>query len=474
MLARYGIACPDVTIKTFTLSWIRQRSILFLLCSLFLNWVLLYQGMAYDVTLTAPGTLRWLFFDLNSYFASVEQQDNPDLRGKPIAVVPSMTDATCAIAASYEAKAYGIKTGTRIYEAKKMCPHLICVSARHDVYVAYHNRIFDEVERHLPVEKRCSIDEGACRLMRNERDPDQAVAIAKQIKQGLAANIGPALRCSIGIAQNMFLAKVASDMQKPDGLVVLSPNAYKHRLFAMELREFCGIGENMQCRLNRAGIHTVAQLWHAEPKHVRKIWGGVAGEVFWYRLHGHDIPDKPTQKRVVGHSRVLDPALRQSDKAYLIAKQLTVKACTRLRRYNLYARKFSASVRTVGRKGERGLTWANETSFAASQDNFVVLQALERFWEQMQHDTRKAPLLKVSVTLHDLYERQATTLDLFDSPERSHRKAHDIRLSQAMDSLNRRFGAQTVTLGLYPKTAAGYVGTKIAFSRVPEKDEFYV
>ena len=322
--------------------------------------------MPYDMTLSAPGTLRWLFFDLNSYFASVEQQDNPDLRSKPIAVVPSMTDATCVIAASYEAKAYGIKTGTKIYDAKKMCPGLICVAARHDVYVAYHERIFDEVERYLPVEKRCSIDEGACRLMNNEHDPHQAVAIAKQIKQGLADNVGPAIRCSIGIAQNMFLAKVASDMQKPDGLVVLPPNDYKDRLFAMELCDFCGIGANMQRRLNRAGIHTVAQLWHADPKHVRKIWGGVAGEVFWYRLHGHDIADKPTQKRVVGHSRVLDPALRQSDKAYLIAKQLTIKACTRLRRYNLYARRFSVSVRTLSHKGGRGLKWADETSFAAS------------------------------------------------------------------------------------------------------------
>ncbi|NQX79504.1 MAG: impB/mucB/samB family protein, partial [Hyphomicrobiaceae bacterium] len=384
----------------------------------------------------------------------------------------SMTDSTSAIAVSYEAKAYGVKTGTKIYDAKKMCPDLICVLARHDVYVAYHERIFDEIERYLPVEKRCSIDEGACRLMTNEREPYQAVAIARQIKQGLADNIGPAIRCSIGIAQNMFLAKVASDMQKPDGLIVLPPNDYKDQLFAMDLRDLSGIGANIQRRLNSAGINTVEQLWHTEPKHLRKIWGSVAGEVFWYRLHGHDIADKPTRKRVVGHSRVLDPALRQSDKAHLIAQQLTVKACARLRRYNLYARRFAVSVRTLGHQRSRGLKWVNETSFSASQDNFIVLKALTRLWGQMQQDTLKAPLLKVSVTLYDLYQPQDTTLDLFDSSERSHRKDHDIRLSRAMDVLNKRFGAQTVTLGLYPKTAAGYVGTKIAFSRVPEQDEF--
>jgi len=102
-----------------------------------------------------PYSLQWLFFDLNSYFASVEQQDRPELRNKPIAIVPSDTDATCAIAASYEAKAYGIKTGTKIYEAKKLCPDLICVLARHHVYVEYHQRIFKEVGKHIPVTKKC-------------------------------------------------------------------------------------------------------------------------------------------------------------------------------------------------------------------------------------------------------------------------------------------------------------------------------
>ena len=94
-------------------------------------------------------TLNWLFLDLNSFFASVEQQEDPALRGRPVAVVPMETDSTCAIAASYEAKAYGIKTGTKIFEAKKMCPDLVCVLARHDQYVRYHKRIFAEVENHI-------------------------------------------------------------------------------------------------------------------------------------------------------------------------------------------------------------------------------------------------------------------------------------------------------------------------------------
>src|SRR5271169_855596 len=113
-------------------------------------------------------SLRWLYVDFNSYFASVEQQLRPELRGKPIAVVPVETDSTCAIAASYEAKAFGVKTGTPIYEAKRLCPALTCVLARHERYVEFHRRLIDEIERHIPVTAVCSIDEVACRLMDNE------------------------------------------------------------------------------------------------------------------------------------------------------------------------------------------------------------------------------------------------------------------------------------------------------------------
>src|SRR5579864_4335998 len=115
-----------------------------------------------------PTELRWLYVDFNSYFASVEQQLRPELRGKPIAVLPVMTDSTCAIAASYEAKAFGIRTGTPIYEAKQMCPGLICVIGKHERYVEFHHRIREEVGNHIPIDVVASIDEVACRLMDNE------------------------------------------------------------------------------------------------------------------------------------------------------------------------------------------------------------------------------------------------------------------------------------------------------------------
>lgn len=105
-----------------------------------------------------------VYIDINSYFVTIEQQLNPDLRDKPVVVVPLLSDSTCAIAASHEAKLLGIKTGTKIYEAKKLCPELICLEARHRIYVEYHDKIFQEIDLHLKVDHIFSIDEGACRL----------------------------------------------------------------------------------------------------------------------------------------------------------------------------------------------------------------------------------------------------------------------------------------------------------------------
>ncbi|MGQ0675409.1 MAG: DNA polymerase Y family protein [Rhodospirillales bacterium] len=163
--------------------------------------------------------LRWLYLDLNSYFASVEQQLDPSIRGRPVAVVPVMSESTCAIAASYEAKAFGIKTGTKIYEAKRRCPDLILRPARHDLYVKFHRKTCEEIDRHIPIAKVCSIDEVACSLIGSERVRANAVDLAQRIKQGIRERVGDYIGCSIGIAPTRFLAKVASDMEKPDGLV---------------------------------------------------------------------------------------------------------------------------------------------------------------------------------------------------------------------------------------------------------------
>src|ERR1700682_4651332 len=153
-------------------------------------------------------TVNWLFLDLNAYFASVEQQVTPALRGKPVAVVPMKTDNTCCIAASYEAKAYGIKTGTRVGDAKKMCPTLTLVEAVPQLYVRYHHAIVDTVSSLIPIESVLSIDEMICKLTGTQQDVPNAVLLAKSIKKALLDRVGECLRCSIGLGPNRYLSKV--------------------------------------------------------------------------------------------------------------------------------------------------------------------------------------------------------------------------------------------------------------------------
>ena len=162
-------------------------------------------------TSTGENTVQWLFLDLNAFFASCEQQENPALRGKPIIVVQTPTDSAVAIAASYAAKAFGIKTGTLVKDARRLCPTVIAVQARHRVYTEYHERILQAVDTCVPVEKVCSIDEVACRLMGTERQVDVARDLAFKLKCALREQVGKCLTCSIGIAPNVFLGKVASD-----------------------------------------------------------------------------------------------------------------------------------------------------------------------------------------------------------------------------------------------------------------------
>jgi DNA polymerase-4 len=414
--------------------------------------------------------IKWLFLDLNSYFASVEQQDNPSLRGRPVAVVPMESDGTCAIAASYEAKAYGVKTGTKIYEAKRMCPGLVCVPARHDIYVQYHHRILEEVLNHILITKVCSVDELSSKLPNSLCDIDAARAMAQRLKEGIWRNIGPAISCSIGLAPNAFLAKIATDMQKPNGLVILQGRDLPGRLFDLELTDLPGINVRMEERLRRGGIKTIEEFWNISPKHARKVWGSVQGERFWYRLHGYDLPEIETQTSMIGHSRVLDWDLRAPDTARQVTRRLATKAASRLRRKDFYATRFVLGVRLMD-----GRRWGGEMALSPAQDNFSFLKALDILWARMVAAHRPDKLKKVSVALVGLCKREEITPDLFDVSSETFQKSRQKNetLSSIIDAVNKRYGAESLTLGVSPKTKTGYVGTKIAFSRIPDQAEFW-
>jgi len=399
--------------------------------------------------------LRSLFVDFNSFFASVEQQERPELRGRPVAVVPVEADTTCAIAASYEAKAFGVKTGTIVADAKQMCPDLVIVKARHTTYVDYHHRLVETVESVIHVKEVMSIDEMACELTGSARRRDVALAIAADVKRVIAEKVGPQMRCSIGIAPNDYLAKTASDMQKPDGLVVIDDDDLPHVLYPLELRDLCGIGKQMYKRCFRHGIYTVEMLLNASKEQLRNVWGGIEGERMYAKLRGADLPSIPTQKSVVGHSHVLEPEHRSEAGAAAVLHRLLQKAAMRLRQYGMLSSRLRVKIRYVD-----GHRWKHATDFTPTQDTLQFTQVLGDALA-MREPHASTPF-KVDVSLEDLWYADAAPIPLFDNtgPARH-------GLNAALDKLNAKHGKNTVYVGT-AHTALHAAPMRIAFNHIPD------
>jgi len=425
--------------------------------------------MSDDVT---DGGLNWLYLDMNSYFASCEQQDDARLRGRPVIVVPVMSDFTSAIAASQEAKALGVRTGTRVREAKERIPGLLIREARPDRYVELHDRILAEVDHVLPLDRVCSIDEVACRLTGPQRHEAAARALGHRIQRRILENVGECLTASVGIAPSRLLAKTAADMKKPLGLTVLRLDRLPGDLLGLKLDDFAGIGGSMLKRLNAARIHDVRQLWETPPSRLRRIWGGVTGEQFWYALHGVDPPETVTQRSSISHGHVLPAELRPLAQARTVARRLTAKCGSRLRRMGYKCTGIYLSLSGGGRDGEGQRRRAGaEARFELTSDSFVMLRALEAAWTEAVARLRDDRARKVSVTCLGLRATDAPP-DLFGWTPEAREDAKHMKLLGALDSLNQKFGKDAITIG--PRTKLhDFVGAKIAFNRIPEKPEFW-
>lgn len=433
--------------------------------------------------------LTTLYLDLNSYFASVEQQDRPDLRNRPIGVVAVITDTTSLLAASIEAKRIGIKTGTSVRDARRMCPSMIFVESRPRLYVEYHHRIIEAIETRIPVRGVHSIDEVSCRLQPSERNEPAARALALSIKQSIRERIGDVVRCSIGIAPNRFLAKVGTDMMKPDGLVVIDTPELPQRLYGLELIDFPGIGRKMRERLDRKGIRTVEELCALSEREMEAAWESVIGRTWWHWLRGHDVPEPPTRKRSVGHQHVLPPKDRTDDRARAICVRLLNKAASRLRHMGYGAAKLSVWIRyadpnrferardgrrdppspagystgpsVVGAWGGRSPgRWASDLALpAGSADTMTFIEAFASLWESRPRDGR-TPLC-VGVTLHDLAPHADVAAALFQGEQRR------MALAKAVDKLDAKYGRHTVyPASMHDARSSGKGG--IAFQSVPD------
>ena len=418
--------------------------------------------------------LRWLFIDLNAFFASVEQQMNPDWRGKPVIVRPAASEYTGAIAASYESRPFGIRTGTRVSEARKLCPDLIVAEARPDLYVDIHKQIMAEIDRHVPVWKVGSIDEASCELIGPERLEANAVALARRIQAGILKNVGECLRSSIGLAPSRFLAKTACGMQKPDGLTILRAHELPGLLLDLPLSKYPGIGSRMRARLAAAGVVDTAGLWAMDVRQARAVWNSIEGERIWRGLHGLDSEPTPVKPPAsISHSHVLAQNMRNPEKARAVARRLLVKCGARLRRMGLTGAGISLHLDLGPKGGKRSWdTTGLSCALAPTQDTFALLTALDGLWRRIGPGLQTGQLSYVGVGVHHLKPCAAFEADLFDPGPDQGGAAPSLRLSQALDDLNRRYGKDTVSIG--PKTGLpDYIGAKIAFTRIPDEEDFY-
>ncbi|HEX3437108.1 MAG TPA: DNA polymerase [Pseudacidobacterium sp.] len=422
----------------------------------------------------AEPRVRWLFLDLNSYFASVEQELRTKLRNRPIAVVPLMADTTFCIAASYEAKAFGVHTGTQVGEAKRLCPGIELVEARHEIYVDYHHRIVEAVQHCVPVASVMSIDEMACSLIGREQPLTAALDLGRRVKETIRKEVGSTLRCSVGLAPNRYLAKIASDMEKPDGLIALTHDILEPALKSLVLRDLPGVGARMERRLHECGIRTMEQLLSLNREQMSDAWGGVGGEKLYHWLRGEDFNDPQLEhQKSVSQSHMLPPEFRTRDGAYAIAHKLLHKAAMRLRAAHLWATNVSLAVKfavpkAVAKKqhhsGIPQIGWSRGMTVIECQDNQTLVEALCKLWAQLpQGDQYEKPFF-IGVWLGELVPDHLHTLSLFSGLEAESRRT---RLTAAMDEMNHKFGTDT----LFPASmllAKAAAPTRIAFTSIPD------
>jgi DNA polymerase-4 len=422
-----------------------------------------------------------LYLDFDSFFASAEQHFNPDLRGRPVGVVPLDSLHTGCIAVSRQAKALGVKSGATILKAREIVPDMIFVVARHDVYVRLHKRILNVIDTVVPVAHVRSIDEVVCNLLPSESD--DATSLARRLKAALATAFSDVLTCSIGMAPTELLAKIAAERDKPDGVRLILAEDLPQALTDIDLDDLPGISKGMRARLEAAGVHDFAGLWAVAPKQARAIWGSVEGERFWNGLHGYHTERAPTKKSMFGHSRMLPQDWRNPEKVKICARLLTESAGRRVRRADVRATKLTLSFRGGGSRNSSSQRsddkhWSWEGSFAPARDDHTFMSALG---DGLTEAERRLPFQprSVSVMIHGLIGEADIMTDLFAASHGVSGGAQDTadrakweKVSDLMDSLRAKLGPLALSMGLPAEVPGGYVGAKIAFGRIPDAEDF--
>lgn len=398
-------------------------------------------------------SLAVIYLDLNSFFASVEQELEPKLRKKPVAVVPMLANSATILAASYEAKAFGIKTGTLVAQAKRLCPSTQFVLADHKRYVEYHHKIHQELENILPVDKVCSIDEFSFKLMGQEKSVRTALNFASKVKKCLYEKVGTEILGSVGLAPNRYLAKIAADMNKPNGVSVLLKADLPKALFALKLRDLPGIGPQTEKKLLREGVGSIQKLLELSPNDAQRAWGGIWGRRVWHWVQALEADSVETKRHSISHSHVLAPEFRSFTSAFLIAQKLLHKAASRLRREGFRAKRLSVHISFVDDLDH----FDQAVGIPELNDDISLLEEFKKLWQQAPQTF--APK-KIAISLHDLCTSDEATIPLFFDPKREN-------FVQALDKINDKFGKSSLYFASQ-HNLKGVASPKIAFTNIPD------
>jgi DNA polymerase IV len=373
--------------------------------------------------------------DMNAFFASVEQSANPALRGKPIAVVGS-GGRTVITTSSYEARARGVKTGMAIWEGKRLCPELIIVVGDNRKYQHTSteiNRIFQDF---TPEVEAFSIDESWLDITHSLKIFGSAETIAYQIKARIKHLFN--ITCSIGIAPNKLIAKLASDLKKPDGLVIVKPEEVSHLLEHMPVGELCGIGKKTAATLKLMNVLTCGQLGRCDEARLTQKFGIIGRRL---KLMGQGIDDSPVTPfgeedavKSVGHSSTLERDIDDPTDIRRFLLQLSEMVGSRARRYNVAGKTISLYVRYA----DFFSSWGKQTTLRSyTNQSDEIYKAARGILETVELEQ---PVRLLGVSLSNL-RHEVEQLPLFEDERKK------LEATRAMDSVNQKYGNMVVTYG---------------------------
>lgn len=381
-----------------------------------------------------PKNTQYLFIDMNAFFASCEQQANPLYRNKPLVVTPVNAPTGCVVAKSYEAKKYGINTGTLIRDAKKLCSQLIIRESNTYLYLSFHERIVNILKSFSPWLTVMSVDEAVIKLSASEQNSEKAKELANKIKQSIHLTLGECMTSSVGIGPNVFLAKQAAEFQKPNGLTEIKLENLKNYYSQIKLTDIKGIGFRMKCQFNARRIFNPLELYNCSNQKLKTLFGMI-GEYWYLKLHGYDIMYQSSfhsltasnLPKSIGHSHVLEPKFRNWKSSWSVCLKLANKATQRMRSQNLQAKSLILYVRFLGHNH-----WFERINLAGFSDNLTITRTLTKLWQKIPKKDNQP--LKIGLTLYRLSKVICRQQSLFPKEEK---QSH---LFETLDKINARYG----------------------------------